>query len=100
MVESRKYHSQDTSPARSLQLYLLGKKYLLTVPFLTSNLLQAAAEREPDDEFSVGLSVFYGVHVRATKLCLSVPVKEELNVKQLGMQARLLKIVVFTGGCK
>lgn len=78
----------ETSPALPPpRAYWL--KYRLAVPLLTCNLLLAAAEREPVDKSSLGLSVFYGHHVLTAKLCLSVPSALGLNVKQPSMEGGL-----------
>ncbi len=80
LSETVQCHSRDEPCSPSAHAYWL--KYLLTVPLLTCNLLQAAAEREPDNKSSLGLTVFYGYHVLTAKLCLSVPSALGLNVKQ------------------
>lgn len=72
-------------------------KYLLAVPLLTCNLLLAAAEREPDDKSTLGLSMLYGFHVLTAKLCLSVPSALELNVKQPKYEEQSLWRARFSG---
>lgn len=95
LSETVQCHSRDEPCSPSTHAYCL--KYLLAVPLLTCNLLQAAAEREPDDKSSLGLSMFYGYHVLTAKLCLSVPSALGLNVKQLRMEGSLWGSHVFSG---
>lgn len=87
LSETVQCHSWDEPCSPSTSAYWL--KYLLAVPFLTCNLLLAAAEREPVDKSSLGLSMFYGYHILTTKLCLSVPSALGLNVKQPNMKGSL-----------
>lgn len=61
------------------------------MPFLTSNLLLAAAEREPNDKSVLGLSMFYGLHVVTAKPCWSVSVAEKLNIKQVALKDPVMK---------
>lgn len=56
------------------------------MPFLTSNLLLAAAEREPGDKSFLGPGMFYGLHVRTAKLRSNVPAAVKLNVKKAGFK--------------
>lgn len=79
LSETMQYNTRDEPCSSSILAYWL--KYLLAVPLLTCNLLLAAAEREPDDKSSLGLSMFYGFHVLTVKLCLSVPSVLQLNAK-------------------